>query len=175
MPLPVLVVAMGWVGLNLDPQAIGFVSTARAAEPAAQADAQADAPAKEQRPPYLKWRTLSSSYDLMRAKATPELLAFNQKRVELRGYMIPLREDAKAVYEFLIVPTQAACEHVAPPPLNQLIHAKAPKGVPLIWGPMVTLGTLTIVEGKAIMKEAPFQLDVEQALNFRRPRVRSLR
>ena len=41
----------------------------------------------------------------------------DRKKVDLRGYMVPLREDAELVYEFLIVPTQPACEHVPPPPL----------------------------------------------------------
>lgn len=49
--------------------------------------------------------------------------------VRIPGYVVPLEfADQKAV-EFLLVPTAGACIHTPPPPANQLLLVRYPKGV----------------------------------------------
>ncbi len=45
--------------------------------------------------------------------------------VRMPGYLLPLEVSSAKVTEFLLVPYVGACIHVPPPPLNQIIYAKA--------------------------------------------------
>ena len=46
---------------------------------------------------------------------------YDDKRVKLDGFMLPLELDSKGVTTFLLVPYVGACIHVPPPPPNQLV------------------------------------------------------
>ncbi|HAU8282789.1 TPA: DUF3299 domain-containing protein [Vibrio vulnificus] len=71
----------------------------------------------------------------------PEL---NNKKVKIPGFVIPLEGDANKVTEFLLVPYFGACIHVPPPPPNQIIYVKFPKGAPVqeLWDVIYLVGTL---------------------------------
>ncbi len=57
---------------------------------------------------------------------------FNNKRIRLAGYIVPIEYDAQQrTTEFFLVPYFGACIHVPPPPPNQIIYVKYPKGFPL--------------------------------------------
>jgi len=48
------------------------------------------------------------------------------------------------ITEFLLVPYFGACIHVPPPPPNQIIYVKFPKGAPIqqLWDVIYLVGTL---------------------------------
>ena len=48
----------------------------------------------------------------------------NNTKVQISGYMLPLKFDGTRVNEFLLVPTIGACIH-APPPPNQIVYVKS--------------------------------------------------
>ncbi|MGI9239548.1 MAG: DUF3299 domain-containing protein [Verrucomicrobiales bacterium] len=52
------------------------------------------------------------------------------KKIKLPGYMLPLKREAEAVTEFLLVPWVGACIHTPPPPPNQMVHVRVPGGTP---------------------------------------------
>lgn len=50
-------------------------------------------------------------------------------KVRIAGFLVPLETNAQGkVSEFFLVPYQGACIHIPPPPPNQLIYIKYPKG-----------------------------------------------
>ncbi|WP_420835067.1 DUF3299 domain-containing protein [Vibrio galatheae] len=68
----------------------------------------------------------------------------NGSKVKIPGFVIPLEGDANIVTEFLLVPYFGACIHVPPPPPNQIIYVKFPKGAPVqeLWDVVYVIGTL---------------------------------
>ncbi|AXY02035.1 DUF3299 domain-containing protein [Vibrio alfacsensis] len=71
----------------------------------------------------------------------PEL---NGSTVKIPGFVIPLEGDANTITEFLLVPYFGACIHVPPPPPNQIIYVKFPKGAPIqeLWDVVYVIGRL---------------------------------
>ncbi|ELL4668442.1 DUF3299 domain-containing protein [Vibrio fluvialis] len=68
----------------------------------------------------------------------------NGSTVKIPGFVIPLEGDENTVTEFLLVPYFGACIHVPPPPPNQIIYVKFPKGAPVqeLWDVVYVIGTL---------------------------------
>ncbi|WP_255199262.1 DUF3299 domain-containing protein [Vibrio sp. JPW-9-11-11] len=68
----------------------------------------------------------------------------NGSQVKIPGFVIPLEGDENRVTEFLLVPYFGACIHVPPPPPNQIIYVKFPKGAPVqeLWDVVYVIGTL---------------------------------
>jgi len=58
----------------------------------------------------------------------PVVKSLDGKRVKLPGFVVPLEGDGKTLSEFLLVPYYGACIHVPPPPSNQTVYVKVPKG-----------------------------------------------
>ena len=57
---------------------------------------------------------------------------FNQKNVRIPGFVVPIEyNDNQVITEFFLVPYFGACIHVPPPPPNQIIYVKYPKGLSL--------------------------------------------
>ena len=75
----------------------------------------------------------------------PVVQELSGKRVRIGGYVVPLDFDATKVTEFLLVPFVGACIHVPPPPANQIIYVKSPRGISLKgeFDPVYVTGTLT--------------------------------
>jgi hypothetical protein len=74
---------------------------------------------------------LSSKY--FQALASTRIIeAFDNKRVRIPGFIVPLVSDEKQnISEFFIVPYFGACIHLPPPPPNQILHVKTDKKVRL--------------------------------------------
>lgn len=54
---------------------------------------------------------------------------FNEKDIRIPGFVVPIEYDENQVItEFFLVPYFGACIHVPPPPPNQIIYVKYPKG-----------------------------------------------
>lgn len=68
----------------------------------------------------------------------------NGSEVKIPGFVIPLEGDEEKITEFLLVPYFGACIHVPPPPPNQIIYVKFPKGAPIqqLWDVIYVIGTL---------------------------------
>ncbi|MEG9437328.1 DUF3299 domain-containing protein [Edaphobacter sp. HDX4] len=71
------------------------------------------------------WNVLKT---LDKTKKNTPAEALNGKEVTIPGFMVPFEDDAENVSEFLLVPFAGACIHVPPPPPNQMIYVKLPKG-----------------------------------------------
>ena len=72
---------------------------------------------------------------------------YENKHIQIAGYLVPLETDNRGyLTEFFLAPYMGACIHVPPPPPNQLIHIKFPKGADVegIWYPFVIEGVLKI-------------------------------
>jgi len=50
------------------------------------------------------------------------------KQVRIAGYLLPTEFSGSRVVEFLLVPTEGACIHTPPPPVNQLIRVSWEQG-----------------------------------------------
>jgi len=73
------------------------------------------------------------------------------KAIRIPGFIVPLEfSDNQVITEFFIVPFFGACIHVPPPPPNQIIHVKYPKGFKFetLYNPFWLSGVLktTLVE-----------------------------
>ncbi len=56
----------------------------------------------------------------------------DQTNIRLPGFIVPVEyNDDQVVTEFFLVPYFGACIHVPPPPPNQIIYVKYPKGLTL--------------------------------------------
>jgi hypothetical protein len=66
---------------------------------------------------------------LRRTAATKVNESLVGETVRIPGYVVPLEFADQKTVEFLLVPTAGACIHTPPPPANQLVHVRYPKGL----------------------------------------------
>jgi hypothetical protein len=67
--------------------------------------------------------------------------------VKIAGYIVPIEyNDKQVITEFFLVPYCGACIHVPPPPPNQIIYVKHPKGFQLqeLYMPFWVEGTIVL-------------------------------
>ena len=74
--------------------------------------------------------------------------ALNEKRVAVRGFMLPMKLDHGRVIEFLLLRNQMGCCYGMSPAVNELIDVRtAGKGVPALMDDLITVyGTLHVAE-----------------------------
>lgn len=79
-----------------------------------------------------------------------ELKKILGQEISIKGFMMPLDYDAKAVSEFLFMPYIPSCMHVPPPPANQLVLVKMKKGSTVVpsFYPVEVLGKIIIENNK---------------------------
>ena len=97
--------------------------------------------------------------------STRTVAALDGKNVRLGGFPVPLETDAKGnFHEFFLVPYPGACIHVPPPPPNQIVLVRYPKGVPLpdIYEPYWVIGTLHTEAVDNALAEASYTLDASK-------------
>ena len=99
------------------------------------------------------WEVLQE-YDLDKKKLTENLKKIINKKVSIKGFMIPLDYSAKSIKEFLLVPYIPSCAHVPPPPANMIISVdlKA-KGIKPSYYPIEVIGTINIAKNVKIKDE----------------------
>jgi len=88
----------------------------------------------------------------------------NGKTIRIGGYPVPLETDDKGrSIEFFLVPYPGACIHVPPPPPNQLLLVRYPKGIMLddIYAPLWVNGVLHIEQVSNDLAEAVYALDAK--------------
>ena len=90
------------------------------------------------------------------------IMKIDGKEVRLGGYPVPLESDAEGKSTLLfLVPYPGACIHVPPPPPNQIVLVRYPKGIVLddIYAPLWVSGTLHIEPVENELAEAVYALD----------------
>lgn len=86
----------------------------------------------------------------------------NGKKIRLGGYLVPLETDAKGRNTlFFLVPYPGACIHVPPPPPNQIVLVRFPKGITLddIYTPLWVSGTLKVEPVSNDLADAAYAMD----------------
>ena len=100
--------------------------------------------------------------DLPNAPVVP---ALDGQLIRLPGYIVPLEvsEDGRTT-DFLLVPYFGACIHVPPPPPNQLVLVRYPKGLKLddIYTPLWVMGTLKVETVSNDLADAAYALDASK-------------
>lgn len=113
--------------------------------------------------------TFTKKGGLKQAKGLPAVMyssktvaAMNDRDIRIGGYPVPLETDAKGRSTlFFLVPYPGACIHVPPPPPNQMVLVRYPKGLKLgdIYNPLWVTGHLKIEKVSNDMADAAYALD----------------
>jgi hypothetical protein len=96
--------------------------------------------------------------------STKTVPAFDGKEVRLGGYPVPLETDNQGNSTlFFLVPYPGACIHVPPPPPNQLVLVRYPKGIELedIYAPLWVTGKIKIEQVNNDLADAAYALDAK--------------
>ncbi|MBA1204003.1 DUF3299 domain-containing protein [Pseudomonas capeferrum] len=97
--------------------------------------------------------------------STKTVPTLNGKQIRLGGYPVPLESDAKGNSTlFFLVPYPGACIHVPPPPPNQLVLVRYPKGLKIddIYTPLWVSGTLKVEKVSNDLAAAAYALDAQK-------------
>lgn len=116
--------------------------------------------------------TFDSKGGLKQSKGLPAVMyssktvaAMNGKTIRLGGYPVPLETDAKGHSTlFFLVPYPGACIHVPPPPPNQLVLVRYPKGLKLddIYTPLWVVGTLKVEKISNDLADAAYAMEASK-------------
>ena len=116
--------------------------------------------------------TFTDKGGLKQSKGLPAVMysnktvaCMNGKNIRLGGYPVPLETDAKGRSTlFFLVPYPGACIHVPPPPPNQLVLVRYPKGLKLddIYAPLWVTGTLKVEKVSNDLADAAYALDASK-------------
>ncbi|TBU98558.1 DUF3299 domain-containing protein [Stutzerimonas kirkiae] len=91
--------------------------------------------------------------------------ALDGKTILLGGYPVPLESDARGrSTEFFLVPYPGACIHVPPPPPNQIVLVRYPRGILLddIYAPLWIEGPLRVEKVSNDLADAAYALDATE-------------
>lgn len=106
----------------------------------------------------IMWKDLQQ-LDYKTDTAPAWLRELSGKKVKIPGFIVPLENNQK-ISEFLLVPNQAYCNHVPPPPPNLMIQVKmaAPIDTQSHGGPVWLTGILKIETKKSQFGDAAYQV-----------------
>jgi len=100
--------------------------------------------------------------------STKVIKKFNKKAVRVPGFIVPLTFNAKKqATSFFLVPYFGACIHMPPPPPNQTVYIKYPKGLTVdLYQPYWLSGILhtTIVENE--MATSAYSLSLKKVAKY---------
>jgi hypothetical protein len=84
----------------------------------------------------------------MNGEIPDDLRALNDKKVAVRGFMLPLKEEDGLTTDFILLRSRMMCCYGTQPNINEWVHVKmAPKGVTCLMDTPVTIcGTLHVAE-----------------------------
>ncbi|MDO2949712.1 DUF3299 domain-containing protein [Aeromonas simiae] len=88
--------------------------------------------------------------------------------VRLPGFVVPLEGDSKTITAFLLVPYFGACIHVPPPPTNQVVYVRFPKGAPVddLWDAIWVKGTMKVVSSNHQMANASYAIEAVDVVPY---------
>lgn len=87
--------------------------------------------------------------------------SWHNRQVRIPGYVVPVDYNAKgAITSFFLVPYFGACIHVPPPPPNQIIFVRFPKGfdVVALYEPFWISGTLKVETMQSELAESLYTM-----------------
>lgn len=96
--------------------------------------------------------------------STKTVAAFDGKAIRLGGYPVPLETNSEGRSTlFFLVPYPGACIHVPPPPPNQLVLVRYPKGIELedIYAPLWISGTLQVEQVNNELADAAYAMQAD--------------
>ncbi|MET0072584.1 MAG: DUF3299 domain-containing protein [Candidatus Thiodiazotropha sp.] len=102
-------------------------------------------------------------------KEAPVVESLDGKRVKLPGFVVPIEGDGKKLTEFLLVPYYGACIHVPPPPANQTVYVKVPKGDAEIREAFDTVWVSGVLSAKSFdsdLATAGYQIEAEEVTAY---------
>ncbi|MBT3046194.1 MAG: DUF3299 domain-containing protein [Candidatus Thiodiazotropha sp.] len=102
-------------------------------------------------------------------KEAPVVESLDGKRVKLPGFVVPIEGDGKKLTEFLLVPYYGACIHVPPPPANQTVYVKVPKGDAKIREAFDTVWVSGVLSAKSFdsdLATAGYQIEAEEVTAY---------
>ena len=97
--------------------------------------------------------------------STKTVPAMNGRDIRIGGYPVPLEADARGNSTlFFLVPYPGACIHVPPPPPNQLILVRYPKGLKLadIYTPLWVTGKVQVEKISNDLADAAYALNAQK-------------
>jgi hypothetical protein len=116
--------------------------------------------------------TFTDKGGMKQAKGLPAVMystktvpAMNDRDIRIGGYPVPLETNAKGKSTlFFLVPYPGACIHVPPPPPNQLILVRYPKGLKLddIYTPLWVEGKVKVEKVSNDLADAAYALDAQK-------------
>ncbi len=101
--------------------------------------------------------------------AAPVVESLDGKRVRLPGFVVPLEGDGQKLSEFLLVPYYGACILVPPPPANQTVYVKVPKGDARIRHAFDTVwvsGTMSAKSFSSDLATAGYQIQADEVTPY---------
>ena len=119
-------------------------------------------------PIEVDWRLLAG-LDYESGEMSDDLKAVVGNEAKVPGFMVPLEDYLERVTEFLLVPYVGACVHTPPPPPNQLVYVKLPKGERAKvewWDPIWVEGVLTIDETENIYGSVSYTIDGARVTSY---------
>jgi hypothetical protein len=97
---------------------------------------------------------------LVSTRIIPEM---DGRNVRVPGFVVPLEfDDEQTITEFFLVPYFGACIHSPPPPPNQIIYVRAPKGIQLetLYDPFWISGKLSTKLIENTMATAAYSMEM---------------
>jgi hypothetical protein len=98
---------------------------------------------------------------LVSTRIIPEM---DGRNVRVPGFVVPLEfDDEQTITEFFLVPYFGACIHSPPPPPNQIIYVRAPKGIQLktLYDPFWISGKLSTQLVENTMATAAYSMEMQ--------------
>lgn len=97
---------------------------------------------------------------------------FDDKRVNMAGYMYPLEtNEAGEVTVFILVPFVGACLHVPPPPPNQIVLVEADPAYPAkkMFEALLVTGVFSRSTSEIEESGAGYQIKAEKIVHYQQP------
>jgi hypothetical protein len=94
---------------------------------------------------------------------------FDNRRVSIAGFVVPLDGEREKTREFLLVPYFGACIHAPAPPANQVIHVvvnKAANSIKLSPTALIS-GTLRVVRSDTKLAVTGYEMTLDAAEPFK--------
>ena len=105
---------------------------------------------------------IETNWNHLREASTDELRSeLHNHLIKIPGYMVPLEDNLGEVTQFLLVPSQIACIHVPPPPMNQTIFVTMKDGKPAKnqYGALWVVGRFFLFDEKGTDRLASFAME----------------
>lgn len=93
---------------------------------------------------------------------------YDQQKVRIAGFVVPITADGLRVTEFFLVPYYGACIHLPPPPPNQLIFSQFSEGIKVddIYYPYWVEGTLSTTLSENDLVTSAYSLTIDNITDY---------